>query len=94
MKVGVEVLKRYVAIPDDTHEVRMLLDDVGVEVKRAEQTPHGAVFTVELLANRGDHYCYAGIAREISARTSAALHLPGVVELNTGGLPYLSLIHI
>ncbi|MCA8960042.1 MAG: hypothetical protein KDC38_05995 [Planctomycetes bacterium] len=65
MKIATDTLRRFVAIPEDPHEVRELLDDLGLEVKRA-QTDNGiCALTLELLANRGDHHCYVGLAREI-----------------------------
>ncbi len=80
MKLSIDILRRFVPLPDDPGAVRDLLDDVGVEVKRAD----GDQLTVELLANRGDHYCYDGVAREIAARTGAALSAPDVAHLQTG----------
>ena len=35
---------------------------------RVEHDGVDTVFTVELLANRGDHYCYEGVARELDGR--------------------------
>lgn len=52
----------------------------GVEA-RADRPALGVVFTVELLANRGDHYAYAGIAREVHARAGGALRLPSPKSL-------------
>lgn len=80
MKLSIDVLRRFVPLPDAPDAVRDLLDDVGVEVKRA----HGDQLTVELLANRGDHYCYDGIAREVAARTGDALSAPETAALQTG----------
>jgi phenylalanyl-tRNA synthetase beta chain len=42
-------------------------------VKSVETSDVGTVFNCELLANRGDHYCYEGIAREVSGRTGGQL---------------------
>ena len=88
MKVGLHVLRRYTQLPDGESAQRELLDDVGVEVKRIEQTEFGPVATVELLANRGDHYCYQGIARELSGRTGAGVIQPPVASLTTGESPW------
>ena len=67
MKIAANLLRRWTALPTDDRELRRLLDDLGLEVKRAEPHPTlGTVFTLELLANRGDHHCYAGLAREIT----------------------------
>lgn len=88
MKVAVDVLRRYIELPP--HEgrvIRDLLDDIGVEVKREERGPQGTVYTVELLANRGDHYCYHGVAREISGRTGEPVTLPDITPLTVGASP-------
>ena len=72
MNISRHVLQRYIQLPESDRELRALLDDIGIEVKRVNQTETGdSVFGLELLANRGDHYCYAGIARAISGRTGA-----------------------
>lgn len=77
MKILLEHLRNHVEMPESARDSRELLDDVGIEVKTAEATEYGTVFNVELLANRGDHYSYAGIAREVSGRTGARLkYLP------------------
>ena len=84
MKISIPVLRRFTDLPDTELAVRDLLDDVGVEVKRADGA---GGLTVELLANRGDHYAYDGIAREISARTGGAVRTPPVAALETGPGP-------
>ena len=73
MKILLEHLRTFIDMPERLHDARELLDDVGIEVKTAETSSLGTVFNVELLANRGDHYCYAGIAREVSGRTGGRL---------------------
>ena len=70
-------------MPESARDARELLDDVGIEVKTAEATQYGTVFNVELLANRGDHYAYSGIAREVSGRTGARLKYLPVDKLET-----------
>ena len=88
MKVSVDVLRRYTALPVDTAELRVLLEDVGLEVKRTEvHAEAGTVFTLELLANRGDHHSYEGIAREISGRTGATVSRPAIAALTVGESP-------
>jgi phenylalanyl-tRNA synthetase beta chain len=84
--VSVEVLQRYTALPVDTAELRALLEDVGLEVKRTD-VHAGIVFTLELLANRGDHHSYEGIAREISGRTGATVSRPAIAALTAGESP-------
>ncbi|MEQ1508613.1 MAG: hypothetical protein ABMB14_40650, partial [Myxococcota bacterium] len=63
MRVGLDVLRRFVTLPADPHVVRRTMDECGLEVKRVERDAVGEVFTLELLANRGDHHCYEGVAR-------------------------------
>lgn len=87
MRITAAVLRRFVEIPDDTATLRRLLDDLGLEVKRAEGQGSDAAFTLELLANRGDHHAYAGLAREIGGRTGASVRLPPVAELRVGASP-------
>ena len=73
MKISANVLKRFCAgTPAEPKALRRLLDDLGVEVKRLDEQGSDALLTLELLANRGDHHCYAGVAREVAARTKTA----------------------
>ena len=76
MKFLLEHLRTFTDLPDEPHAARELLDDVGIEVKSSETTELGTVFNVELLANRGDHYCYEGVAREVRGRTGGELRYP------------------
>ena len=90
MRVSLNHLRQYCSrLPADPVAVRHLFDDVGIEVKRLDEEAGDAVLSLELLANRGDHRCYAGIARELVARLGGPLQLPQAVELQTGnaGLP-------
>ena len=88
MKISHNVLKRFCAgVPAEPKALRKLLDDLGVEVKRLDAQGADAHFTLELLANRGDHHCYAGVAREIAARTKTALSLPNAPALPLGAPP-------
>lgn len=83
MKLNVRLLEKFIELPECAPEnaarsqLRHLLDDLGLEVKSVEVTPErGTVFTIETLANRGDHLSVLGAAREISARTLAQIKLP------------------
>jgi phenylalanyl-tRNA synthetase beta chain len=87
VKILLEHLRKHVNLPESARECRELLDDVGVEVKAVEETPLGTVFSVELLANRGDHYSYSGIAREASGRTGARLQYPQARALDIQPAP-------
>jgi len=69
-------------MPASIHDARELLDEVGIEVKTVDTSSLGTVFNCELLANRGDHYCYQGVAREVRGRTGGRLHYPPVAKLN------------
>lgn len=88
MKISLFALRRYIALPFDVQEVRALFDDIGLEVKRVQSISlngiEDVVIDIEILANRGDHYCYAGIAREVHARTGAALTLPESANIEYG----------
>ena len=74
MKFSKKILETFVKLPKDESRRngseggwQDLMADVGLEIKSVD----GDIFNLELLANRGDHYCYSGIAREISGRTGA-----------------------
>ena len=86
MKISTSVLRRFVEVPDDGRDLRNLLDDIGVEVKRHDID--AGLFTLELLANRGDHHCYVGLAREISGRTGTGTCGPEYATLTTGDSPH------
>jgi phenylalanyl-tRNA synthetase beta chain len=73
VKFLLEHLRTHVDMPVSTHDARELLDEVGIEVKSVDTNEVGTVFNCELLANRGDHYCYEGVAREVSGRTGDRL---------------------
>jgi phenylalanyl-tRNA synthetase beta chain len=82
VKFLLEHLRTHIDMPASPREARELLDDVGIEVKSSDTTSAGTVFNCELLANRGDHYCYHGVAREVSGRTGAPLHYPKLRKLD------------
>ncbi|HMV66527.1 MAG TPA: phenylalanine--tRNA ligase beta subunit-related protein [Myxococcota bacterium] len=88
MKIRLDTLRRFVDLPADPKAARLLLDEVGIEVKRYDASVPGVQLTLELLANRGDHHAYAGIAREVSGRTGAALRLPPSLPLVVGPSPH------
>jgi phenylalanyl-tRNA synthetase beta chain len=88
MKISANVLRRYApGAPAEPKALRKLLDDVGCEVKRLDVQSDDAHLTLELLANRGDHHCYAGVAREVAARTKTALAIPAARQLEVGAPP-------
>lgn len=85
MKLHVRLLEKLIELPECTVEgasncqLRALLDDLGLEVKDVEASQEkGVVYTLETLANRGDHLSHVGVAREISARTLAQVKAPTV----------------
>lgn len=88
MKVSLNNLLNYITpqelnLPDDWDRFFDLLEDIGLEVKRVDHMPEqqDIIFTLELLANRGDHHCYFGLAREIHLRTGWPLQTPEITEL-------------
>jgi len=88
MRISLNHLRRYCpALPASPVEVRNLMDDVGLEVKRMEDEGDDPAVVLEFLANRGDHRCYAGVAREIAARLKGKLLLPPVLPLTAGESP-------
>jgi phenylalanyl-tRNA synthetase beta chain len=90
MRVSRRILSGYTSIPADDHALRLLFDDVGLEVKRSEKIVLGGLadtaFDLELLANRGDHHCLAGVARELHGRTGLGLCLPPTADLVAGDI--------
>ncbi len=87
MKFLLEHLRTFTDLPERPHAARELLDDVGIEVKTSETTELGTVFNCELLANRGDHYCYEGVAREARGRTGGELRYPPIKALQAKPAP-------
>ncbi|MBN9343921.1 MAG: hypothetical protein BGO76_00275 [Caedibacter sp. 38-128] len=69
MKISIHELEKHIKILSDLDDLQNLMEDVGIEVKKIEEDGSDTIFTLEVLANRGDHYSYAGIAREIHGRT-------------------------
>ncbi len=84
MKLHRDNLATWVPLPTDGGDLRRLLDDLGIEVKRLD---HAGNMTVELLANRGDHHGHHGLAREVAARTGAAVTPPPLAAAPTGDGP-------
>jgi phenylalanyl-tRNA synthetase beta chain len=83
MKLHIRLLEKLIELPEWSVEtasncpLRHLLDDLGLEVKGVEASQEkGIVYTLETLANRGDHLSHVGVAREISARTLAQVKIP------------------
>jgi phenylalanyl-tRNA synthetase beta chain len=82
MKLYKSILEKFIELPtQDVHELRRILDDVGLEVKSIETKNHDTVFTIETLANRGDHLSALGVARELSARFLCQTKLPSFANL-------------
>ena len=82
MKLHTSVLEKFIELPSkDPKELRALLDDVGLEVKGIEEKGTDTVFTIETLANRGDHVSANGIARELSARLLCGTLSPASKQL-------------
>ncbi|MFK7926642.1 MAG: phenylalanine--tRNA ligase beta subunit-related protein, partial [Myxococcota bacterium] len=87
MRIRRSVLARFTEVPRESRLLRDLFDDVGLEVKRLDDLPGDVGLTLELLANRGDHHGYEGIARELSGRTGHPVQAPPVAELTVGASP-------
>ena len=82
MKFLLEHLRTHTDLPSSNAEARELLDEVGIEVKSLDTSSLGTVVNCELLANRGDHYSYQGVAREVRGRTGGELRFPPLAKLN------------
>lgn len=85
MKIHADILRSYIELPKDLHALRALLDDCGLEVKRLDPDGH---MTLELLANRGDHHCYEGLARELCGRLGNPVRTPELTKLTVGESPW------
>lgn len=80
MKLHLSMLQKIISLPSqDLRELRVLLDDLGLEVKDIA-TEQDTVFNIETLANRGDHLHTLGVARELSARLLTSLKLPATLS--------------
>lgn len=92
MRISQRILSQYTVIPEDPHELRLLLDDIGIEVKKCETLDvnnyQDTFFDLEILANRGDHCSYLGIAREIHGRAGSGIKMPAVASLLIGPSPH------
>ena len=66
MKFSKKILETFIDLPKDWQET---MEDIGLEVKSID----GDIFNLELLANRGDHYCYMGLTNEIHGRNDAKI---------------------
>ncbi len=74
MKISLEILKRFIDLPQiSLAELIDLFEDLGLEVKNRENVEADWWLTLELLANRGDHHCYEGLARELNSRLATGL---------------------
>jgi len=82
VKFLLEHLRTHTDLPSSHAEARELLDEVGIEVKSLDTTSLGTVVNCELLANRGDHYSYQGVAREVRGRTGKPLRYPPLYKLD------------
>ena len=85
MKLHVRMLEKLMELPEcpldaaGSSPLRHTLDDLGLEVKGVETSGDcGVVFTIETLANRGDHLYALGVARELSARSLTQISIPTV----------------
>ena len=82
MKLYRSILDKFIELPNlGTNELRRLLDDVGLEVKSIEERPDDIVYTIETLANRGDHLSGIGVARELSGRLLVQTKLPSFANI-------------
>ncbi len=89
MKICYNHLLKYCnKLPQEEVEVYSALEDLGIEIKKITKIDDSSVITLELLANRGDHHCYLGIARELSAKFESSLKFP---EIYTGDVLDLKL---
>ena len=88
MKFSKEQLIKYCSeLPEDQLDLRLLFDDLGLEVKSIVNTGSDSILTIEMLANRGDHHCYLGLAREICSRRKTKLNYPEIKDFDLFSYP-------
>jgi phenylalanyl-tRNA synthetase beta chain len=84
MKLHNAMLERFIDLEGRaTTEIRRILDDLGLEVKGIEGEAQGSqqtIYTIETLANRGDHLSALGVARELSARLLTSIKMPTLAQ--------------
>lgn len=81
MKLNLSILSKIIDLPSkDAKEIRTILDEIGLEVKGISNEGGKDIFTIETLANRGDHLYALGMAREISARLMIPVKIPHAVS--------------
>ena len=82
-----QLIKYCNRLPEDEVDLRLLFDDLGLEVKSITKTDSDSILTIETLANRGDHDCYVGVAREICSRTKTKPNYPPIKDFDLLSYP-------
>jgi phenylalanyl-tRNA synthetase beta chain len=80
MKISIEWLKEYVAIPESPEKLKEDLSMIGLLVEGIAEAPGTSVLEVEVTSNRPDCLSHIGIAREIAALYHRPLQVPPVQE--------------
>ena len=90
MKLYRSMLDRLIDLQNYDHKaLRSLLDEVGLEVKSVEERQDDVIFTIETLANRGDHLSAQGVARELSAKLLCKTHTVPVSQLDDRKISFI-----
>ena len=85
MRISLNHLKQYYnKLPSDVRKLRDMFDELGLEVKRIHDVSGDTIFTLELLANRGDHMSYWGVATELAGRFGGKVTMPKMTKLSRG----------
>ncbi len=85
MKISINHLKQYYAdLSSDAKAMRNRFDELGLEVKRLSKESSDIILTLELLANRGDHMSYWGVATEFAGRFGGQVKMPELASLKVG----------
>ncbi|MGC4044563.1 MAG: phenylalanine--tRNA ligase subunit beta [Armatimonas sp.] len=86
MRVPIEWLREYVAVPDDKiDEYADVLTMAGLEVEETLKDPSGPVWFTKITPNRGDWASIYGTARELAAALSLPLTASGSPVPPNGG---------
>ena len=78
MKISLEWLREYVDYQEGPEKLDEILTNIGFPVEEIEPVGDDWMLDVEITSNRPDCLGHIGIAREVSAATGAAFHLPEV----------------
>lgn len=94
MKISLNLLKNFIDLPlQDTRKLRVIFDELGLEVEDVITEGGETFFKIEILAHRGDHLSLLGIARELSSRLLLPIRSVEAVERVSFIFPHPVFVH-